>query len=105
MKGLRSVLIFGVDVKTPKDEVGSSAMLESGPCIQAIKLLKSHLPQLLIAADVCLCPYSNTGPGIHAPLGCPTAGSVFFLFSMSDIPVKVIALSLQRKVTWITSHR
>jgi len=61
MKGLRSVLIFGVDVKTPKDEVGSSAMLESGPCIQAIKLLKSHLPQLLIAADVCLCPYSNTG--------------------------------------------
>ena len=45
MKGLRSVLIFGVDVKTPKDDVGSSAMLESGPCIQAIKLLKSHLPQ------------------------------------------------------------
>ena len=72
MKGLRSVLISGVDVKTPKDEVGSSAMLESGPCIQAIKLLKSHLPQLLIAADVCLCPYSNTGPGIHEPLDSPT---------------------------------
>ena len=52
MKDLRSVLIFGVDVKTPKDEVGSSAMLESGPCIQAIKLLKSHLPQLLIARDL-----------------------------------------------------
>ena len=52
MKGLRSVLIFGVDVKTPKDEVGSSAMLESGPCIQAIKLLKSHLPQDRFQIDV-----------------------------------------------------
>ena len=82
MKGLRSVLIFGVDVKTPKDEVGSSAMLESGPCIQAIKLLKSHLPQLLIAADVCLCPYSNTGPGIHEPLDSPTVRSGILRFSL-----------------------
>jgi porphobilinogen synthase len=59
--GLRSVLIFGVDVHSPKDGRGSAALLEDGPCIQAIKLLKAALPQLLIAADVCLCPYSNTG--------------------------------------------
>ena len=33
-KGLRSVIIFGVDVKSPKDGRGSSAELESGPCIE-----------------------------------------------------------------------
>jgi len=55
------VIIFGVDVKSPKDGRGSSAELESGPCIEAIKLLKSAVPQLLIAADVCLCPYADTG--------------------------------------------
>ena len=31
------------------------------PKHKAIKLLKSAVPQLLIAADVCLCPYADTG--------------------------------------------
>ena len=61
IKGLRSVIIFGVDVHSPKDSRGSSAENTTGPCIEAIQLLKANLPQLLVAADVCLCPYSDTG--------------------------------------------
>jgi len=60
-KGLRSVLIFGVDVKSAKDECATSADLPGGPTIEAIKTIKRDLPQLLIAADVCLCPFSSTG--------------------------------------------
>ena len=29
--------------------------------IQAIRIIKENLPQLLVAADVCLCPFSSTG--------------------------------------------
>ena len=45
-KGLRSVIIFGVDVKSTKDAVGSSADCETGPIIEAIKLIKSKYPQV-----------------------------------------------------------
>jgi len=60
-KGLRTVLLFGVDVKSEKDECASSADALGGPTIRAIQVIKSELPQLLIAADVCLCPFSSTG--------------------------------------------
>jgi len=60
-RGLRSVIIFGVDVRSEKDGAGSSADLSSGPTIQAIKIIKENLPQILVAADVCLCPFSSTG--------------------------------------------
>ena len=61
MKGLRQVIIFGVDVNSPKDGRASAAEDPAGPTIQAIQLLKRELPQLLVAADVCLCPYASTG--------------------------------------------
>jgi len=60
-KGLRSVLIFGVDVSSVKDECASSADLPGGPTMRAIAVIKQELPQLLVAADVCLCPFSSTG--------------------------------------------
>nr|XP_009666499.1 PREDICTED: delta-aminolevulinic acid dehydratase [Struthio camelus australis] len=59
--GLKCVLIFGVPSKVPKDERGSAADAEDTPAIQAIKKIRSIFPELLIACDVCLCPYTSHG--------------------------------------------
>uniref|UniRef100_A0A8C3LK10 Delta-aminolevulinic acid dehydratase n=1 Tax=Chrysolophus pictus TaxID=9089 RepID=A0A8C3LK10_CHRPC len=59
--GLKCVLIFGVPSKVPKDERGSAADAEDTPAIQAIRKICSTFPQLLIACDVCLCPYTSHG--------------------------------------------
>ncbi|CAK8672629.1 unnamed protein product [Clavelina lepadiformis] len=58
---LKSVLLFGVPTKAIKDERGSAADDENGPVVRAIKILKEHFPDLLIAADVCLCAYTDHG--------------------------------------------
>ncbi|XP_074067228.1 delta-aminolevulinic acid dehydratase [Macrotis lagotis] len=60
-KGLRCVLIFGVPSKVAKDELGSGADTEDTPAIQAIRLLRKVFPSLLVACDVCLCPYTSHG--------------------------------------------
>ncbi|XP_030391732.1 delta-aminolevulinic acid dehydratase [Gopherus evgoodei] len=60
-EGLKCVLIFGVPTKIPKDERGSAADAENTPAIQAIKKIRSSFPELLIACDVCLCPYTSHG--------------------------------------------
>ncbi|NXS13677.1 HEM2 dehydratase, partial [Neodrepanis coruscans] len=59
--GLRCVLIFGVPSKVHKDERGSAADAEGTPAIQAIRKIHSTFPELLIACDVCLCPYTSHG--------------------------------------------
>uniref|UniRef100_A0A8B9FN59 Delta-aminolevulinic acid dehydratase n=1 Tax=Amazona collaria TaxID=241587 RepID=A0A8B9FN59_9PSIT len=63
--GLKCVLIFGVPSKVHKDEEGSAADAEDTPAIQAIKKIRSTFPELLIACDVCLCPYTS-----HGHCGC-----------------------------------
>jgi porphobilinogen synthase len=60
-KGLRSIIIFGVPVIKKKDSVGKLADDPEGPVIQAIKIISKELPTLLIAADVCLCEYTDHG--------------------------------------------
>ena len=60
-KGLRSVILFGVPIHKKKDSVGTLADDPEGPVIQTIKLLKKELPTLLVAADVCLCEYTDHG--------------------------------------------
>jgi len=62
-KGLASVLLFGVIVssKTKKDGEASAATIPTSPVIQAIALLRNAFPSLLIAADVCLCAYTDHG--------------------------------------------
>ncbi|XP_038231086.1 delta-aminolevulinic acid dehydratase isoform X1 [Dermochelys coriacea] len=60
-EGLKCVLIFGVPTKVPKDERGSAADVENTPAIQAIKKICSSFPELLVACDVCLCPYTSHG--------------------------------------------
>jgi len=60
---LRSVLVFGVltQPESPKDEIGSFATSEKSPAIRAIQTLRKCFPDLLVAADVCLCAYTNHG--------------------------------------------
>lgn len=60
-KGLSSVILFGVPLKTPKDEQGTLADDANGPVIQAIKVLRKAFPSLYIATDVCLCEYTSHG--------------------------------------------
>ncbi|KAK7803978.1 hypothetical protein U0070_012445 [Myodes glareolus] len=79
--GLRAVLIFGVPSRVPKvktgrvregrrttlsfpwlqDEQGSAADSEDSPTVEAIRLLRKTFPDLLVACDVCLCPYTSHG--------------------------------------------
>lgn len=68
-KGLKSVMLFGVPVKCTKDARGTPADDESGPVISAIKLLKTRFPKLFVAADVCLCEYTDHGHCGFAPGG------------------------------------
>lgn len=60
-KGLQSVILFGVPVKSAKDPRGTLADDPTGPVISAIKLLRSLFPDLYIACDVCLCEYTDHG--------------------------------------------
>ncbi|XP_052789582.1 delta-aminolevulinic acid dehydratase-like [Mya arenaria] len=59
--GLKTVLIFGVPAKISKDNNGTGADLPTTPTMMAIKMLRQWFPDLLIAADVCLCPYTCHG--------------------------------------------
>ncbi|KAI8607545.1 MGC84775 protein-like protein [Chytriomyces sp. MP71] len=62
-KGLRSVILFGVprEEHAVKDPIGSAADDAQGPAILAIRLLRKLYPSLLVACDVCLCPYTSHG--------------------------------------------
>lgn len=60
-KGLKSVLLFGVIDKTRKNDCGTSADSNDNPVIRAVPLLRKHFPDLVIATDVCLCPYTSHG--------------------------------------------
>ncbi|KAL4219157.1 hypothetical protein ACF0H5_021739 [Mactra antiquata] len=60
-KGLKTVLIFGVPSNIPKDNNGTAADLPTTPTMMAIRMLRQWFPSLLIAADVCLCPYTCHG--------------------------------------------
>ncbi|XP_062929945.1 delta-aminolevulinic acid dehydratase [Mobula hypostoma] len=60
-QGLACVLIFGVPAKLAKDERGSGADQQETPAILAVKKLRSTFPGLVIACDVCLCPYTDHG--------------------------------------------
>lgn len=60
-KGLESILIFGIVETLPKDAIGSSADSPQNPVIRALPKLRSAFPDLTIACDVCLCPYTSHG--------------------------------------------
>ncbi|KAM4664858.1 delta-aminolevulinic acid dehydratase [Discoglossus pictus] len=59
--GLKCVLIFGVPGKVTKDDHGSAADAGDSPAILAIQKIRATFPQVLIACDLCLCPYTSHG--------------------------------------------
>ncbi len=45
-------------MQTPTGEIGASP---SNPVVSATRLLKANIPELLVACDVCLCPFTDHG--------------------------------------------
>nr|CAD7412376.1 unnamed protein product [Timema cristinae] len=69
-KGLKLVLLFGVSNHLDKDDVGSNADSQQNPVIKVLPKLRTWFPELIIATDVCLCPYTEHGHcGILGPDG------------------------------------
>ena len=44
-----------------QDETGSYAESPQNPVIKALPVLKKWFPNLVVACDVCLCPYTTHG--------------------------------------------
>jgi porphobilinogen synthase len=57
--GVRAVLLFGLPAA--KDEAGSEAYADEGIVQQAVRVLKSADPDLVVITDVCLCEYTSHG--------------------------------------------
>lgn len=57
--GIPGVLLFGVPEE--KDALGSGAYREDGIVQRALREAKKRFPDLLFAADVCLCEYTSHG--------------------------------------------
>lgn len=57
--GISGVLIFGIPAN--KDENASEAYSENGIAQKAVRYIKRKYPDLLVAADVCLCEYMSHG--------------------------------------------
>ena len=57
--GIPAVLLFGIPAN--KDEIGSSSWRDEGIVQQAIRAIKSSLPELVVIADVCFCEYTTHG--------------------------------------------
>lgn len=57
--GVPAIMIFGVPEH--KDEFASENYCEHGIVQQAIRAIKAHAPQLIVATDVCLCGYTPSG--------------------------------------------
>ncbi len=57
--GLCATLVFGIPAK--KDAQASGAWAEDGIVQQAVRMLKTEFPDLVVITDVCLCEYMDHG--------------------------------------------
>jgi len=57
--GIPAILLFGVP--DSKDACGSSAYDEQGIVQRATRFIKERYPELLVAADTCLCQFTDHG--------------------------------------------
>ncbi len=58
-EGVAGVLLFGIPAT--KDPTGSSGRSEDGIVPRALRALAEKAPDLVLAADVCLCEYTDHG--------------------------------------------
>lgn len=59
--GIGSILLFGLAEETRKDSQGSYAYNENGAVQKAITAVKKEFPDLVVAADACVCAYTDHG--------------------------------------------
>ena len=59
--GIPAVLLFCVLEDDEKNQEASAASSSAGPMQQAIKLIKEHVPGIVVIADLCLCEYTADG--------------------------------------------
>jgi porphobilinogen synthase len=57
--GLPAVLLFGIPAV--KDALGSENFSDEGIVQQAVRAIKSEMPDLVVIADVCMCEYTDHG--------------------------------------------
>jgi porphobilinogen synthase len=57
--GIPAVMLFGIPAS--KDEEGSGAWDDEGVVQLATRAIKEALPELIVAADLCLCEYTSHG--------------------------------------------
>ncbi len=57
--GIPAVLLFGIPAH--KDPIGEENFADEGIVQQAIRILKTVAPELVIVTDVCLCEYTSHG--------------------------------------------
>jgi porphobilinogen synthase len=57
--GIPAIILFGIPSK--KDALGTQAYAKDGIVQQAVKAVKSKLPDLMVITDVCLCEYTDHG--------------------------------------------
>jgi porphobilinogen synthase len=57
--GISAVLLFGVPAT--KDEQGSGSFAQHGIVQEAVRALKSNVPEVLVITDVCPCEYTLNG--------------------------------------------
>ena len=57
--GIPSIVLFGIPAI--KDASGSENLSDAGIVQQAVRALKSALPELIVIADVCMCEYTDHG--------------------------------------------
>jgi porphobilinogen synthase len=65
--GVRSLILFGLPDR--KDPTGTSAWDEDGPVQESLRLLRKHLPDLVLVTDVCICAYTDHGHCGHIEEG------------------------------------
>lgn len=57
--GIPSVILFGIPEK--KDTIGVENFSSDGIVQQAIRMIKSTVPDMVVVTDVCLCEYTDHG--------------------------------------------
>lgn len=66
--GIPAVILFGIPAE--KDPVGQENFAPDGIVQQAIRAIKTAVPELVVITDVCLCEYTDHGHcGLVSPAG------------------------------------
>ena len=58
-KGIQAMLIFGIPKS--KDEEATEAWNEDGVVQEAVRMIKSEVPEMVVITDVCACEYTSHG--------------------------------------------